>query len=88
MCEILLTVGSPIGQADFAPSLFKYLYLTKYERCIVHIFTANVKQTTFYRIKKNYKILQEVSQNGRQSWVYFFGPPCSVNFLVVSGLHD
>ncbi len=54
MCEILLTVGNPIGQADFAPPLFKYLYLKKYKCYVVQIFTANAKQSNLYSNKKVY----------------------------------
>ena len=47
-----LTVGSHIGQADFSPSLFKYLYHKKYKCYVIHFFTAHAKQTKLYSIQR------------------------------------
>ena len=52
LCEILLTVGSSIGQADFSPPLSKHLYLQKYNCYVIHLITANFKQSGLNTIQK------------------------------------
>ena len=70
VCEILLTVGSPIGQAECSPPLFKHLYLKKYKWYVANIITANVKQSWLNTSQKiSDRIFHEVCRNGCQSWV-------------------